>query len=318
VSKIAFLFPGQGAQQVGMGQDLVEAFAACRKVFELAEQVSGLPLRRVCFEGPEEELSRTDVCQVAIFTVSAAMLAAMGEVLGSEKLARLQPAYMAGLSLGEYTALYASGSVDLADAIRLVTRRGQLMQQAAVGVRSGMVAVLGLDEPKARELCEAAAQGQVLGCANFNCPGQIVISGQIDACQRAEAMAKDFGASNATLLKVAGAFHSEIMQPAADELGRALSSVAFRPPRTAVLSNVDARPYTDAGEIAPRLLAQLVSPVRWQQSMEFLLGSGVDKFHEIGPGRSLTAMLKRISRRTAVVSLNSRAALEKLANETET
>lgn len=298
-----------------MGQDLFQAFPASRRVFELAEQAAGLPLQRLCFSGPEDELARTDVCQVAIFTVSAAILAALGEALGAEKLARFQPAYMAGLSLGEYTALYAADAVDLAPAIELVRRRGQLMQQAATAVPSGMVALIGLDEPKARELCEAAAQGQALVCANFNCPGQIVISGQIDACKRAEAMAKDFGASNAVLLKVAGAFHSQIMQPAAQELGKALATTVFRQPRYPVVSNVDAQPYTATEQISPKLLAQLVSPVRWQQSMEFLLAQGIQTFYEIGPGRTLAGMMRRIHRKAEVVSLNSVQALEKLASQ---
>jgi len=315
VSSIAFLFPGQGAQQVGMGQDFCAAFPASRRVFDLAEQAAGLPLQRICFSGPEEDLARTDVCQVAIFTVSAAILAAMNEALGAEKFARLQPAYMAGLSLGEYTALYAADAVDLAPAIALVRRRGQLMQHAATAVPSGMVALIGLDEPKARELCEAASQGQTLVCANFNCPGQIVISGQIEACKRAESLARDFGASNAVLLKVAGAFHSDIMQPAAQELGKTLQTTVFRQPQTPVISNVDGQPYASPDQVAPKLLAQLVSPVRWQQSMEFLLAQGVERFYEIGPGRTLAGMMRRIHRKAEVVSLNSAQALEKLASQ---
>jgi len=311
--KTALLYPGQGAQNVGMGQDLYEAFPAARDVFDQAEAATGLPLKELCFDGPAEQLARTDVCQPAIFTVSAATLAVMGEMLGPERLAAVQPAYMAGLSLGEYTALYAADAIDLADAVKLVARRGELMQEAAVAVPSGMVSVLGADEEQARRLCRAAAQGQPLTCANFNCPGQIVLSGALAACQRAVEMAKDFGASGAVPLKVAGAFHSEIMAPAADQFAQTLRAVRFRKPTVPVVSNVSAEPLDGAQDIPARLLAQLTSPVRWQQSMEFLLAAGVERFYEIGPGRVLAGLMRRIERRAEVICLNSRQAVEQLA-----
>jgi [acyl-carrier-protein] S-malonyltransferase len=209
------------------------------------------------------------------------------------------------------------------------------MQSAATATASGMVSVLGLDEPKARELCEKAAQGQVLTCANFNGPGQIVLSGQIDACKRAEAMAKECGASGAIPLKVAGAFHSNIMKPAADELAKALASVKLNQPaapqvadrsapphpeygqefasaQVQVLSNVTAQPYASTKQVSPMLLAQLTSPVRWQQCMEYMIAQGVERFYEIGPGRVLAGLMRRIDRKAEVVSLNSREAVEKL------
>ncbi len=335
MSKTAFIFPGQGAQQVGMGKDLYEAFAAARTIFDIAEEVSGLPLKKLCFEGPEDQLARTDVAQPAIFTVSAALLATIDSLLEPAKVEALRPAYMAGLSLGEYTALYAADMIDFQDALRLVTRRGAAMQAAATAVPSGMVALIGVDEAKASEICSAAAQGQVLCCANFNCPGQIVVSGDIEACKRVETMAKELGAGGATPLPVAGAFHSPIMKPAADELGKALEAVTFRPPsgkavstdRTAaptgawgqefacggtiVVANVDAQPYACEGCVKGKLLAQLTGSVRWQQSMEFLLAQGVEKFYEIGPNRVLAGMMRRISRKTEVVTLNSRESVEK-------
>jgi [acyl-carrier-protein] S-malonyltransferase len=280
------------------------------------------------------------------------MLACMDSLLSPEKVEAMRPAFMAGLSLGEYTALYAADMIDFEDALRLVARRGAAMQSAATAVPSGMVSVVGLDEAKANELCQAAAGGQVLTCANFNCPGQIVISGAIDACKRAEAMAKDFGASGAIPLKVAGAFHSAIMQPAADELGKALAAVHFRKPRgtgvppvgssvgggrkeyeethgrdahatpvfgqdfaaatTQVVANVDASPLACEGCVKGKLLAQLTGPVRWQQSMEYLLAQGVERFYEVGPGRVLAGLMRRISRRTEVINVNSREAIEKL------
>jgi [acyl-carrier-protein] S-malonyltransferase len=309
----AFLFPGQGAQQVGMGKDLYDAFPAARRVFEQAEAACGLPLRKLCFEGPEEELARTDICQPAIFTVSAAALAVLGELLGPERLEAMHPAFLAGLSLGEYTALYAADAVDLQPAVRLVARRGRVMQQAATAVPSGMVSVLGLDEPAAEKLAAAAAQGEVLACANFNCPGQVVLSGAIGACRRAAEMARDFGASGAVPLKVAGAFHSRIMVPAAAELAETLRATPFRKPRAPIVSNVDGRCYDDPAEIPSRLLAQLTSPVRWQQSMGLLISQGVAKFFEIGPGRVLAGLMRRIGRRADFVSLNSKESVEEAA-----
>jgi len=315
--KTAFLFPGQGAQTVGMGRDLYQASPAARRVFEEAEAATGLPLKRLCFEGPEEELSRTDICQPAVFTVSAAALAVLRELLGPERLETIRPAYMAGLSLGEYTALYAADAVDLQPAARLVARRGRLMQEAAAAVPSGMVSVIGLHEARARDLAEAAAQGQILACANFNCPGQVVFSGEIEACRRVELLAGDFGARAAVPLRVAGAFHSRIMAPVAEELSQAVRAVRFRDPKVPIVSNVDGRPYASAAEIPRKLLSQLTSAVRWQQSMEFLLADGVESFYEIGPGRVLVGLMRRIRRKADVSSLNSRQALEEALLQTQ-
>lgn len=308
----AFLFPGQGAQTVGMGKCLHEAFPAAKAMFDRAEAATGLPLAKLCFEGPEEELAKTNICQPAIFTMSAAVLAAMETVLGTEKFQALQPGFLAGLSLGEYTALYAAGVIDFESGVKLVARRGALMQDAATAVPSGMVAIIGLDEAKANELCQAAAQGEVLSCANFNCPGQIVISGQTEACKRAETMAKDFGASGATALKVAGAFHSAIMKPAADGLSAALAGVEFRPAKATVISNVTALPHGSGEDIKKLLVQQLTAPVRWQQSCEYLKAQGVTDTLEIGPNKVLMGMMRRIDRAVKVTPVNSRDAVEKL------
>jgi len=296
-----------------MGQDLYQAFDAARDVFDRAQNACSLPLKKLCFEGPEDQLARTDVCQVAIFTVSAAALAVMNDLAGPWKAGNNAPAYLAGLSLGEYTALYAAGSMDLESAVRLVARRGSAMQAAATAVPSGMVCVIGLDNAAAEQLCKAAAQDQVLRCANFNCPGQVVLSGQLDACTRAREQAEQFGARGAVPLKVAGAFHSPLMQPAADQLAEAIDQVAFSSPAVPVIANTDAQPYDDAGQIKTKLLDQVVSPVRWQQSMEYLLARGVEKFYEIGPGRVLAGLMRRIHRQADVTCLNTSEALKKLA-----
>ncbi len=313
MARNAFLFPGQGAQHAGMGQDLYEGSPAARALFNRAEKVTSLPLTRLCFEGPEEELARTDHAQPAIFTVSAALLAAMDERMSREQIEALRPESLAGLSLGEYSALYAADAADFDDMLTLVARRGALMQEAATGRPSAMVAILGLkNEMQARELCEACAEGQILTPANFNCPGQIVLSGEVDACRRASERAGEFGASGGKMLNVAGAFHSEIMAPAAEAFSKVLSGVKFRMPRGKVLANVDAQPYTSPEEIPEKLLAQLTGAVRWQQSMESMLTEGVEDFYEIGPGKTLMGLMRRIDRKRRVKVVNSLASIEKL------
>ena len=299
-----------------MGRDIHEALAAGIELFDRAEAATGMPLKKLCFEGPEEELSRTDVAQPAIFTVSAACQKAIENHLTPEQLEKIKPSVSAGLSLGEYTALYVAGCFDFETGVKLVAKRGQLMQEAATAVPSGMVSVIGLeDEQKAVELCEAAADGQILTCANFNCPGQIVLSGEKAACERAAEKAMDFGAKLAVPLKVAGAFHSEIMRPAADAFAGVLERVEFAPPAFPVLSNVDAEPHGEPAEIRSQLLQQLVSPVRWQQCMQRLLADGVDTFYEIGPGKVLLGLMKRIDRKRAVTCVGGLQAVEQLAHD---
>ncbi len=312
--KTAFVYPGQGSQKVGMGQDLYEIFPAAKRIFDIVEQASGLPLKQLCFEGPEEQLARTDICQPAIFAVSAATLAVMEEVLSESQFEAFRPAYMAGLSLGEYTALYAAGALDLETAARLVTLRGKYMQAAAEATPSAMICVLGMDEQQAQQLCEAASDGQVLTCANFNCPGQIVLSGRQDPCQRAQELAEQFGASNVVPLKVAGAFHSELMQPAAEKLGEALDDANLTEFLTPVVANVAFSTYEGPSAITGKLSAQLVSPVRWQQSMEWLIAQGVEEFYEIGPGRVLAGLMRRINRKTKFTCIGTRESIEKLVD----
>ena len=305
-----FLFPGQGAQQVGMMADLARVSPAAEALFAAADRQLGFELSRIIFEGPDRRLNATDVSQPAIFVCSAAALAAMEAVLGS---AAPRPVMAAGLSLGEYTALYAAGALDFGAALDLVAKRGRYMQEAAEAAPGGMVSILGLDEPQVRALCDAAANGEVLAPANFNCPGQIVLSGSAGACDRAERMAKDFGARGAVRLKVAGAFHSPLMAPAAERLARVLEEVEFRPPRWPVIANVDARPHGSAETIKQKLLAQLTRPVRWAESVKYMLDNAVESFYEIGPAKVLTGLLRRIDRRARCTSINSADALAKLA-----
>jgi len=293
-----------------MGKDLCDASAAARDLFDRAEAASGLPLKTLCFQGPQDQLNRTDVAQPAIFTFSAVLL----DVLRQSPDAPA-PDAVAGLSLGEYTALYAAGAMDFETGVKLVAKRGELMQQAATATPSGMVCVLGLDETKAEELCQAAAEGQVLTCANFNCPGQIVLSGQTDACERAAQLAEQFGASGAVALNVAGAFHSALMAPAAEQFQAVLAEVDFAVPAVPVVANVDAAPYADASQIKQKLLSQLTSPVRWQQSMEYLLEAGAQNLYEIGPGRVLAGLMRRIDRKIKVANLNTYQAVEGLVDQ---
>ena len=296
-----------------MGQDLCEAFAPAAEIFDRAQAVTGMDIRKLCFEGPQEVLDRTDNAQPCIFTVSAATLAVMDSVLSDTRKQDIAPTRLAGLSLGEYTALYAAGAVDFETALTLVMKRGQAMQSAAERQPSGMLCVLGVDEAQASELCLAAADGQPLTCANFNCPGQVVISGGVEACQRAAELAEQYGASGSVPLSVAGAFHSEYMAPAADDLAKALADVSFTATAAPVISNVDAQPHAEPDKVAEKLLSQLVSPVRWQQSMEAMIEDGIERFIEIGPGRVLAGLMRRIHRRANFTSLNSQKAVEKFA-----
>ena len=312
MSKTVFLFPGQGAQYVGMGKDIYDASPIAKDIFERAEVVTGIDITKACFEGPEDMLNRTDIAQPAIFTVSVAMLGVMNEILDGEMPT---PDITAGLSLGEYTALYIAGSMDFETGVKLVARRGELMQAAATDCPSSMVAVIGLDEAQANELCKEASQGQILTPANFNCPGQIVLSGETDACQRAAELSEKFGARGATVLKVAGAFHSEIMRPAAQEFEKSLADVNFENPDISVVANVDSQEYASAGDIPTKLLAQLTSAVRWSQSMEKIIADGADKFYEIGPGKVLAGLMRRIDRKTKVNMVNSLDAAKKLADK---
>ncbi|MFW6154759.1 MAG: ACP S-malonyltransferase [Planctomycetota bacterium] len=309
---VAFLFPGQGAQHVGMGQELCRAHSEAAACFEQAEAITGLPLRRLCFEGPEDDLDRTDISQPAIFTMSVAVLRVV-EMMTGDAMPAADVA--AGLSLGEYTALHAAGAINFETGVDLVYKRGQTMQAAAEATDGGMLCLLGADEAVAEAVCEKAAGAGWIQPANFNCPGQIVLSGEIAACRVAAEVADGCGASGVMELKVAGAFHSPLMQSAADRLAEVLAAADIRPPAVPVLSNVKGEPHdADADAIRRRLLDQLTHPVLWQRNCEYLLGAGVETFLEMGPGRVLAGLMRRINRRTRVTSLNGLAAVEACAN----
>ena len=308
--KTAFLFPGQGAQVVGMGADIVQAFPAAAEIFERANDITGLDLSRICFEGPAEQLNSTTISQPAIFVTSAAIL----EVLRTEAATSgIQPGVTAGLSLGEYTALYAAGLLSFEDALVLVQKRGQAMQAAADATEGGMVSVLGLDEQTVRRLCADASQGELLVPVNFNCPGQIAVSGAVAACQRAESLVDKYGAIKAIRLEVAGAFHTEMMSTAAEALREALSKCKIgEPSHTQIIANINAEYYEGSDAIADGLAKQLTCPILWQQCMERLLADGIEEFYEIGPGRVLTGLMRRIHRKTKVVNVSNLHTLKEL------
>jgi [acyl-carrier-protein] S-malonyltransferase len=291
-----------------MGKDIAKAFPAAAEVFDCANQVVGYDLKTLCFEGPAEKLEQTDIQQPAIFTTSVAIWRA----LNNGKSLAEAPAAMAGLSLGEYTALFAAGAVCFEDALRLVQRRGELMQAAALAVPSSMVTALGLTPAQIEDICRQASTAGLVGPANFNCPGQIVISGGKAACEQAARLVEQAG-GRAIPLKVAGAFHSALMKPAADGLAEMLNSTPFVPPRVPVVANVNCQYHLDPVTIRRWLTDQLTQPVRWQASVERLLAEGVERFVEIGPGRVLAGLLKKIARGAPVVNVSTAEGVKQFA-----
>lgn len=286
---LAFLFPGQGSQAVGMGEDLCARFAAAREVFAEADDVLRAPLSRLCFEGPLEELTLTANTQPALLTVSWALT----RVLASEL--HLSPSWAAGHSLGEFSALVAAGALAFPDALRVVRERGEAMQAAVAPGVGSMAAVLGLDLASIQAICAQAADGQVVSPANLNGGGQIVIAGHREAVERAAALAKERGAKRVLALSVSAPFHCALMAPAAARLQRALEPVAISPLRCPIITNVDARVCTDSGRVKEMLVRQVVSPVRWQECMEELARLGCRAAIEVGPGRVLSGLARRIA-----------------------
>ncbi len=293
--KTAYVFPGQGSQAVGMGYNLYQSSRQAREVFEEADSALQMPLVRLCFEGPEEELRETINAQPAILTVSIACLRA-----ASEFGIPLKPVLVAGHSLGEYTALVAANVIEFADAVRLVRERGRLMHEAGKTKPGGMAAIIGLDEASLEEVClETGAQ-----IANLNCSGQIVISGTRESVARSMDLAKARGARRVVPLQVSGAFHSVLMQPTVEGMAQAISQVSFSRAQVPIVANSTAQPLTSPDEVKEELLRQLCHCVQWQPSVEYMVGVGVATFIEIGPGQVLSGLIKRISNEVQVLNMS--------------
>ena len=295
MSKTAFLFPGQGAQSVGMGAELAAALPQAQQLFEQAADILGYDLLKLCTKGPAERLNSTVYSQPALFVCS---LAALEQLKQDSSEVVDNCAITAGLSLGEYTALVFAGAIGFEAGLRLVQARGQAMQDASDAVPSGMVSLLGMERGQVEELCDQARESEVLQIANLLCPGNIVVSGSQAACERITALAEQAGATKVIPLAVAGAFHTPIMQPAVQRLTAALAEVDIQKPRIPVVSNVDAQPHDDPEEIRQLLVRQVVSPVLWEDSLRWMIDDfGASGCYEIGPGRVLRGLLKRIARK---------------------
>jgi [acyl-carrier-protein] S-malonyltransferase len=304
---LAFVFPGQGSQQVGMGRALAEAFPEARAVFEEADRALGFPLSKLCFEGPVAELQLTANTQPAILTTSVAadrVLAARG----------LRPAWVAGHSLGEWSALVAAGALSLAEAVVAVRRRGQYMQEAVPVGQGAMAAILGLPLAQVEKACADAAQGDVVAAANVNSPGQVVIAGHSAAVGRAIEACKAAGAKRAVPLPVSAPFHCALMAPAQERLARDLKALALRDPEVPLVNNVDARVVRTAAECREGLVRQVTGSVLWMPSVERLVSEGVHTFVEVGPGRVLGGLIKKINRAARVLSVQDPGTLEETTN----
>lgn len=304
MSKTALLFAGQGAQSVGMGRDLAEQIPAARAWFDRANEALGYDLAKICFEGPESELTKTENAQPGIFLVSWVAF----ELL-KERVPGLTFEATAGLSLGEFTALTAAGAMTFADGIKVVQQRGRFMQEACEATKGGMAAIIGLDEAKTREACVEAG----VELANLNCPGQIVISGPAEKMVSACEIAKAKGAKKAMPLTVAGAYHSALMASAQPKLEGALKSAALKAPAVPVISNVTAQPHGAPEEIHRRLIEQVTSSVRWEDSMRYLIAQGFTRFIELGPGKALSGFMKRIDGNAQMLNVADVASLDAAA-----
>ncbi|RJG25902.1 ACP S-malonyltransferase [Paenibacillus thiaminolyticus] len=304
MGKLAFVFPGQGSQEVGMGKDVYDAVPAAREAFETADRVLGFPLTEMIFEGPESDLKQTSNTQPALLATSWALYQAL-ERHG------IRPDYVAGHSLGEYGALVAAGVLRFEDAIAIVRQRGQFMEQAVPSGQGAMAAVLGAERERLGALCgDISAAGTPVEMANLNCPGQIVVSGSREGIDALVERGKEAGAKRVIPLEVSGPFHSAMMKPAAERLGEALRAIEMQVARIPVIANVTARPVTEAEQIRGLLVEQVFSPVLWEDSVRYLIDQGVDTFVEIGSGKVLSGLIKKIDRSVRIVSINSLEAIE--------
>ncbi|MEE8419659.1 MAG: ACP S-malonyltransferase [Dehalococcoidales bacterium] len=304
--KAAYIFPGQGAQAVGMGHDIYDTFESARGIFDQADKVLDFPLTRLCFEGPEEELRLTINAQPALVTMSYAILTVIRET-APDSLP--EPAYMAGHSLGEYTALAAAGALDFSTTVHLARERGRLMHEAGLKQTGGMVAVIGLEEDLLNEVCNKTNTR----IANFNSPGQMVISGPMESMPAAAELALARGANRVIPLQVSGAFHSPLMQPAQEGLSEIIANAEIRDPAVPIVANTTAQPLTSAGQLREELNEQLCNPVQWQRTIEFMISKGVSTFYEIGPGKVLAGLNKRIDRDIITHNINDALAITNLS-----
>jgi [acyl-carrier-protein] S-malonyltransferase len=305
MTKTAWVFPGQGSQAVGMCRDLYDNVRSARDIFEQADRALGFLLSKLCFEGPEEELRQTVNAQPALVTAAFACLEAARELNGDNFAL---PAYMAGHSLGEYTALAAAGVFDFPTAVRLARERGRLMHEVGQQHAGGMAAIIGLEEGKLTEVCRQC--GTVI--ANINCPGQIVISGATEYITKAMELAKAAGAVRAIPLQVSGAFHSPLMEPIIASMSAVINATPFKDPAIPVIANMTAMPLTTAEAVKEELINQLTHPVQWQRSVEYMAAQGVDTFIEIGPGKVLTGLIRRINKDVTTLNINDLATARSL------
>jgi len=307
--KTAHVFPGQGSQSVGMGLDLYQNYDSAKAVFEQADKALGFSLSRLCFEGPEEELTQTVNSQPAIVTVSFACFEAARSLNGA-----LPPAaFVAGHSLGEYTALAAAGVLDFATTVYLARERGRLMHEAGQLTPGGMAAIIGLDEAPLAEVCRQSGAR----IANLNCPGQIVISGARDKLAKAMELVKERGAHRAIPLQVSGAFHTPLMQPAVDGMAAIIAALDFNNPTVPIVGNTTAKPLTTAEAVKEELLNQLCNCIQWQRSVEYMVNDGVSAFIEIGPGKVLAGLIKRIDRGVNIINIGSAEAVRNMVQGVE-
>lgn len=304
----ALVFPGQGSQSVGMGKDLYDAFASAREVFQEVDDALGQNLSKLMFEGPEDDLTLTENAQPALMTVSLAAMAVLKSEGGFDLSTSAD--FVAGHSLGEYSALAAAGTFSLADTARLLKLRGQSMQQAVPVGEGAMAALLGLDLDATKEVVEAAAEGEILATANDNAPGQVVVSGKTSAVERAVDVAKEKGAKRAMLLQVSAPFHCPMMAPAADVMAKALSEVEVSAPVVPLIANVTAGPVSDPAEIQRLLVEQVTGMVRWRESVETMKSKGVDTLVEVGSGKVLSGLARRIDRELTSANVGSPADVE--------